>query len=368
MEVEHGGLGLGAWMKAYWTWLLSGTGDAKLQDRAFLPMPQGVDNGSGVWVGQADAALETADGFVLPLLAWTGETYNNGTPDDDPNVAPLHDEFVATTLLVTLDGLPIIDGANGLDPFYYPAETFDSPIMYPAPSSYGSTGAIWVKGLGFLHTPLAIGAHTLHLAETNVGLNQAYDNTWNISVGGVEAAHGGVSLGGYMKAYFGWAIGGAAETRLGDRMFLPTPQGTDNGSGVLVGTQDVTLAAADGFVLPLFVWIGESYNNGTADDDPAAPPLRDAFLATQLHVTLDGVTIVDDTLGLGEYWFDAETFDTPLTYPAPTSYGSIAAIWVKGMGFLHAPLATGTHTLHLVETNTGLGVAWDNTWNLTVSP
>ena len=58
--------------------------------------------------------------------------------------------------------------------------------------------------------------------------------------------------------------------------------------------------------------------------------------------------------------------DETILYDAPTDYGSIGAIWVKGIGFLHAPLPAGEHVLHLVEYNDEIGVGYDNTWTITV--
>jgi hypothetical protein len=65
--------------------------------------------------------------------------------------------------------------------------------MYPAPSSYGSVGAVFFQGVGFVSQPLPVGTHVIHLYEPMIikagdyaglpaGLGVIYDNTWTIKV------------------------------------------------------------------------------------------------------------------------------------------------------------------------------------------
>jgi hypothetical protein len=192
---------------------------------------------------------------------------------------------------------------------------------------------------------------------------------WSLAcAGGVEVEHNGKPLGDFMKAFWTQALGGGGADTLQGRTFLKLPEGTDeDNDGTSTGTGTQTLAASNGFVLPMFVWVGERYNNGDPDDDPAEPS-KDFFLATDVTVTLDGTQIIPGEDGkLDQFFFEPVFFDAPIAYETPTDYGADAALWVKGIGFLHAPLPTGAHTLHLVERNEEAGVGFDNTWTLTVN-
>ena len=55
----------------------------------------------------------------------------------------------------------------------------------------------------------------------------------------------------------------------------------------------------------------------------------------------------------------------------------MAAIWFEDIGIVSPPLAVGVHVIHLDATlivpaspgfPTGLGLVYDNTWTVTVSP
>ena len=90
----------------------------------------------------------------------------------------------------------------------------------------------------------------------------------------------------------------------------------------------------------MFVWVGETYMSGTPPDDDVTMPPDVSFTTMRVVVTLDGVNIIDTTRGddLTRFFFPAQRFDATIPYPMPTSAGAIGAIWVKGIGFLHAPL------------------------------
>ena len=185
VETEHGGLALAEWMKLYWTWNLGGDQVGFEQDRMFLPLPDSTDRDMDmVFAGEIDVELAATDGFVLPMFVWYGETYENGEPVDDDKGFPTEESFTGMDIVVTLDGNVIIDSAtNDLSQFYWAAIDFDETIIYPVPTDYGAIGAIWVKGVGFLHAPLAPGEHVLHLEEFNdLDFMIGYSNTWNITV------------------------------------------------------------------------------------------------------------------------------------------------------------------------------------------
>ncbi|MBI4606863.1 MAG: hypothetical protein HY721_33275 [Planctomycetes bacterium] len=64
-----------------------------------------------------------------------------------------------------------------------------------------------------------------------------------------------------------------------------------------------------------------------------------------------------------------------IVYPAPSSYGSVAAIAFQGNGIVSPPLPVGEHVLKLYEPyivddvlGFSFGVIYDNTWKITVAP
>jgi hypothetical protein len=181
---------------------------------------------------------------------------------------------------------------------------------------------------------------------------------------GVETSHGGLNLTQWMTAYVTWALGGSEVERIQDRVFLPLPDSTDpDEDGIYSGEIDVTLAATDGFVLPTLVWIGERYDDDTEDERDF--PSREDFLGTELVVTLNGVTLIDSSVDdLGIYFFEGD-FEPAIEYDEPSDYGSVAAVWLRGLGFLHGPLSPGVHVLHLEELNEEIA-GYSNTWNITV--
>jgi hypothetical protein len=177
-----------------------------------------------------------------------------------------------------------------------------------------------------------------------------------------------MELGEWMKLYWTWLLSGSGANGMGDRVFLPLPDATDpDMDGIFSGETDVTIAPTDGFVWPLFVWIGETYENGDPPDDDPSMPTQATFTSTEIVITLDGQTVFDSMVDdLNDYYFDAIDFDMTITYPMPTDYGAVGAIWVKGVGVLHTPLSPGQHVLHLEEFNTDFMVGYSNTWNITV--
>jgi len=175
---------LGGWMKLSWSWQLGGSKAGTVKNVSFLPIPAGEpsDEDPNIFVGEADVTLRSGNAFALPMFVWTGETYNNGTPDDDPAFPP-ESAFTGADVLVKLDGKAILSSlTDDMSEFYFGIQYFDSTIEYPEATSYGSIGANWVKGLGFVHTPLSPGRHTLELFVYSPDFGVGYANTWNITV------------------------------------------------------------------------------------------------------------------------------------------------------------------------------------------
>jgi hypothetical protein len=184
------GASLGDWMKSYWTWFLGASDSGGAKNVTFLPIPAGTpsDDDPTVSVGELDFSLRSGQAFALPVFAFIGETYlEANVPDDDPSFLP-PEIFTGARLLVKLDGKVIIDSdRDDLSEFYFDAQYFDQAIPYDQPVEYApdvhAIGAIWVKGIGFVHPPLATGNHTLELFAYSDDFNFGFSNTWHISVG-----------------------------------------------------------------------------------------------------------------------------------------------------------------------------------------
>jgi hypothetical protein len=147
----------------------------------------------GTCVGHLDLALAPGTKFMLPIAAWYGESYNNGTPDDAPLSASV---FTGSHVLIQLDGSTLIDSSkDDLSQWYFGPNSFVPPIVYSAPTDYGSISANFVQGLGMTSRPLSRGVHHLSLkseviafvpnyhgpgADLDVGVK--YENTWTITV------------------------------------------------------------------------------------------------------------------------------------------------------------------------------------------
>jgi hypothetical protein len=113
---------------------------------------------------------------------------------------------------------------------------------------------------------------------------------------------------------------------------------------VLAGELDVTFRTGQPFVMPVAVWISETYDPdlGIPDDTPIA---RSIFTGSNVSVTLDGKSLIDsEEDDLRKFYFGPEEFDPTFIYEEPTDYGAIGAVAIQGLGFAHPPLSKGTHT------------------------
>jgi len=187
------GKSLTEWMKLYWTWAITGEGDDHVGHVQFLPIPQGeVVEGSGtlddplILRGELDVTFKPGTAFALPVIVWVGETYD---PDLDIPDDPYLDSSIFTdaNVLVTIDGKRVIDSSvDDLRDFLYGPADFDPPLFYGEPSSYGSIGAIFAQGIGFVHQPLSKGTHTLRLAAElripQYDIHVIFVNEWTITV------------------------------------------------------------------------------------------------------------------------------------------------------------------------------------------
>ena len=99
-------------------------------------------------------------------------------------------------LELLIDGQRVMDSTKAsVSPFYYGPVPLD--VTYKEPSAYGSTGAIFQQGIGFVHPPLSVGTHTITLVSESFvppdgtflnltlypeGAGAHYENTWTITV------------------------------------------------------------------------------------------------------------------------------------------------------------------------------------------
>lgn len=188
----------------------------------------------------------------------------------------------------------------------------------------------------------------------------------------------GKSLTEWQLLHLSWLLGGDPVDHVGHVRFLPLPQGTPQGENpvIFVGELATTLDPGAPFVLPIFVWIGESYDNGSADE----PLPSDLFTAMTVTMTLDGQPLLDsNTEPLTPYYFGPQPFQSPIPYAEPQPRGdtngdgepdlfALAMVWAQGIGFVYPPLSIGQHTLTLYAENAAFGFGYDNTWQITVTP
>jgi hypothetical protein len=194
----------------------------------------------------------------------------------------------------------------------------------------------------------------------------------------------GKTLPEWMQLYFSYFFR-VGPDHVGKVRFLPLPNGTqpddDEGDfsyanpGTVVGHLNVSLPPGSPFVLPVVTWVQEKY-----EDDSTDPAFPDEIFTNNpgnpiIKVYIDGKPVMDSTqASVNPFYY---TVPLDLTYPEPTDYGSIGAIFAQGIGFVHPPLSVGTHTIELESEllippdlfpSSGLGVHYLNTWTITVSP
>jgi hypothetical protein len=197
----------------------------------------------------------------------------------------------------------------------------------------------------------------------------------------------GKSLTEWMGIYWQWYYSGAdlTQSKVGPVQLMPLPAGeqisgswTPEDPALMVGRLEITLPAGTPFMLPEFSWVGERYEGyPTVPDDV---PMDNAVALRDVSVTLtiDGKTVISDA-NKAEFYIPPTYFDPIVVYPTPSSYGSVAAVFYQGVGFVGLPLTPGVHEIHLYEPYiiwpgdypglpAGLGLIYDNTWIVTVLP
>jgi hypothetical protein len=137
--------------------------------------------------GDFDFDVTIGKGTAIAFSPWFafGETYNDGTPPDDPDdpfLAGLIDLiFEERTVDVWLDGELVQSGTlNELADFAYGPTYFNEPIPY-ADQTGPAVAAIWTIGVGAVFHPLPPGEHTI-LVMTDGPFFGPTNTIYNIAV------------------------------------------------------------------------------------------------------------------------------------------------------------------------------------------
>jgi hypothetical protein len=190
---------------------------------------------------------------------------------------------------------------------------------------------------------------------------------------------GGVNarvLGDTQRQYFEWYLGASDAQEVGRLFFVALPAGNPVGEDPVIWTGEEQFSVSVGrtLVLPMSTWIGESYSPDlNIPDDDVNFPEKAWFTGSDVLLTVDGRAIVDSSRSkLDCVYFDAVWFTDAIVYSQPSDYGSVAGLWVKGLGILLPPLPTGKHSIRLqvvMPPLEGVGhVGYDNQWRVTVLP
>jgi len=181
---------------------------------------------------------------------------------------------------------------------------------------------------------------------------------------------GGKSLASWMEIWERWAFGdttvptdknGNAVVR--GVVLMPDPGAPGDGTPASI---DVTLNEDQPFVLPLWVLLGTSYNDGTPPD-PFEP--LSIFRTLIINFQIDGRTLVNSNNALDYF----SKFRFVPAIPLPADFSPISSIiWFEGIGVVHEGFDAGRHTLRLDAKNTqpafGTTFEFHNTWNVRVKP
>lgn len=137
----------------------------------------------------------------------------------------------------------------------------------------------------------------------------------------------------------------------GDGVGSPAGVGTQEDPLILSQEGEGTYNTGTAFRVDSLGWLGEIYEDGSLD-----PTLPDSWWGTYITgtVILDGETILAD---LSQIYIPVHELSPPISYPAPTPYGSVGVGFFQGAFFILKPLPPGEHVLEL---ETVLGVPPDN--------
>lgn len=177
----------------------------------------------------------------------------------------------------------------------------------------------------------------------------------------------GKTLAQWHEAYFRWyyqetsvPVDLYGNAVLDGVVLLSLPTAPGDGTP---GSINLTLTAAEPFVLPLWnLAMGDSTDPSSAEYLPLT-----IYQTLQLSLTLDGETLVDSSTVMQHY--------TQFHFqPAIPLSDTVFFVYIQGISIVHAPLAVGSHVIHLDAKNTdtddvgGAVFEYHNTWTITVIP
>ena len=217
------------------------------------------------------------------------------------------------------------------------------------------------------------------LGSTALLLFAALAFTFNAQAGGPVPGHSkafGASLAQWQEVYWAWTYGGMdlptdqnGNTVSDHVVLMPIPETPGDGTP---GSIDVTLSPGQPFMLPLWIWLGASYDDGTPDDPPVD---LSVFETLDITVKIDGATVIDCDNVMDYY----SEFDFDPAVPLPPEWSPyMDIVWFQGIGMAHPPLSAGRgghHTINLDVKNIFPVIdafgdeyfsEYHNTWNVTV--
>jgi hypothetical protein len=177
----------------------------------------------------------------------------------------------------------------------------------------------------------------------------------------------GKTLAQWQEIYWRWAYGqlpvasdanGNAVVNNVVLMGLPAAPGDGTPASLAV-----TINRGQPFMLPLWMILGNTYTDGSADPVFALP----IFQTLDFNLKIDGVSVVN-TANVMKY-YSQFAFNPPIPFDFPPA---VSFSYLQGIGIVHAPLSPGSHTFHLDAKNTdsddifGLVFEYHNTWHVTV--
>ncbi len=189
----------------------------------------------------------------------------------------------------------------------------------------------------------------------------------------------GQSFGDWLRDFWAWNFGGVGQqTQPNHVFFMPIPAAGPNedwdGKAVARGELDLTVQPGAKLALGILAWIGETYDPAYRIPDDT-PWEMSSFLPPEgeVVITLDGVELINPA-NLKDFYYGPVWFKEPIMYAEPSSYHSIGAIYVQGIGLVLQPMTPGKHTLTLYSWDYwqggygDAGQGWFNTWHIAVAP
>ena len=411
------GKSLTEWIETYWRWNILGADPAQstVGHVQLMPLPAGAYiSGAGtaadpaLYRGQLEITLLAGTPFVLPEFAWYWERYTGypTVPDD----VPMADAVVIANVhpRLTFDGRTVLSDANKAA-YYVPDTLFDPPVVYAAPTSYGSIAALSFQGVGVVGEPLSVGRHVIHLYETLIapagtpgsvpplGIGVIYDNTWIVTVLPEDLGNHGVAPPDskpYGKSYGAWGAEWwkwvysipAAKNPIQD---TTGEFGSLNQSGpvwFLAGTfgttveRTLTIPSGKGIFFPIF----NIFNDYPCPEPPIFEPAPgqslEAFLAAGAAAYIDQATdlamaVQVDGVELKNL-FNYRAASHLVTFTADPSWVTLAPCVTgtpqfgvsDGYWVMLAPLPKGIHTIHISAAAAATGFNLDVTYTITVGP